>query len=237
MEGAGDELLARAAGALDEDGGVRGRDLADEAVDLLHGGGFPRELLQLPRQAAFELGDFLLQRGRLHALGDADVERLEVGDGLLNEVVRAVLHGLDGEVDVSVGRQEDDGEVGADRLGLFEERDAVLARHLDVGDEKFDVLVRVEGLERLFRARRRQAFVGGREPTRERVAQGLLVVNDEDLLFHLSWRTLFSSRGRRMVMVVPSPGADSTAMVPPWSAMIRLETISPNPVPFSFVVR
>ena len=46
VDGVGDEFLAGAAFALDEDGGAGGGDLLDRVEDLVHGGGIADEALQ-----------------------------------------------------------------------------------------------------------------------------------------------------------------------------------------------
>ena len=177
------ELLAGAARPLDEDRRVRRRDLADERVDALHRRRAAREALQLRAEAALEPVDLLLEVGGADRLRDAELERLQVGDGLLEEVVRPVLHRLDGEVDGAVGRQEDRRHRGVLGLRLLEELDAALAWHLHVGDHQREVGVLADEAQGLGRVRRREAVVRRREPLREHVAQGLLVIDDEDLRF------------------------------------------------------
>ena len=124
-----------------------------------------------------------------------------------------------------------------DFAGAAEQGDAVHPGHADVGDHQREVRGGAHDFERGVGVRREQAFVSRPEPARERVTERLFVVDNKYLRFHLSWRTRLSILGRRMVNVVPSPGADSTEMVPPWSFTIRLETMSPRPVPFSLEVR
>ena len=124
-----------------------------------------------------------------------------------------------------------------DLAGAAEQGDAVLSGHADVGDHQREIRGGAHNLERGVGVRREQAFVARAEPARERVPERLFVVDNKYLRFHLSWRTRLSILGRRMVNEVPSPGADSTEMVPPWSFTMRLETMSPRPVPFSLEVR
>ena len=128
-----DELLARAARALDQHRGLRGRGLADEAEDLLHRVGRARDVLKavLDVEFAAERHDLLLQRTRLQGLRDAQVELVEV-DRLREEVVRAVLHRLHGEVHGAERREEDAGEVRAHFLRGLEELDAVRPGHAHV---------------------------------------------------------------------------------------------------------
>ena len=178
-----------------------------------------------------------VRNGGLDHLGDPELERLHVGDRLLEEVGGAVLHRGDGEFDRAIGGEQDGGEAGVNFAGAAEQGDAVLPWHTDVGDHQREVRGGAHDFERGVSVRRDQAFVARPEPARERVTERFFVVDNKYLRFHLSWRTRLSILGRRMVNAVPSPGVDSTEMVPPWSFTIRLETMSPRPVPFSLEVR
>ena len=175
------EFLARAARPLDEDRRVRRGDLSDERVDALHRRRLAREALQLRAELVLELGDLLFEVRRADRLRDAQLEGLQVGHRLLEEVVRPVLHRLDGEIDRAVGREENRRHRGVLGLRLLEELDAALARHLHVGDHQREVGVRADEPQGLGRVRRREAVIRRREPLREHVAQRLFVIDDEDL--------------------------------------------------------
>ena len=74
VERAGDEFLAGAARAFDEDGGVCRRDLADEAVDLFHCRRLAGEGFDFSTQLVLEVGDFLFERGGLEGLLHPELE-------------------------------------------------------------------------------------------------------------------------------------------------------------------
>src|SRR6185503_20196967 len=70
----GDELLPRAALAVDQDRRPRARDLIDEAVDLLHRPGLPDDLLVAVAalQRALEVAVLRPQARRAHRLPDEE---------------------------------------------------------------------------------------------------------------------------------------------------------------------
>src|SRR5207247_10793736 len=72
MNGAGDQLLAGAALAGDDDGGGRPRHLRDETVELLHLGVLADQLVEvvLPRQFRAEEGHLALERALLEGAPD-----------------------------------------------------------------------------------------------------------------------------------------------------------------------
>ena len=97
----GDQLLARARLALDQDRGLRRRDLLHLVDQVLEHGGIPDDAAkaELIVQALVELLDLDLEGLRLEGPPDQDVEPLDV-DGLGQEIDRPALHRLDRGVDV-----------------------------------------------------------------------------------------------------------------------------------------
>ena len=96
MERLGDELLAGAAFALEEDGGAAGGDLGDEVEEAEHGLGLADDVFEVVAllEGALELDDFFF--GAVAADGGADIgEELFVVPGLLDEVVGAGADGFD----------------------------------------------------------------------------------------------------------------------------------------------
>src|SRR6185503_7344472 len=97
---AGDELLAGAALALYEDGGRGGAgDLLHAPEDVLDGAARPEhrgeaEVAELAAQAL----DLLAERAALEGVADGGEDALH-GEGLLDEVVGAGAHGVDGDRD------------------------------------------------------------------------------------------------------------------------------------------
>ncbi len=139
VDGAGDELLAGAALAGDEDGGVGRRDLPDGLVDALHGGrGADDGLVALDRGDLIGHDDFLAH-GAGGVEGAAE-EVLELGDveGLEDVIVGAELHRLDGGLRGAVGGHHDDDLPGGHLADLLEGLEAVLGPHPDVHDDDVD---------------------------------------------------------------------------------------------------
>ena len=113
MERLGDEFLAGAAFALDEDGGAAGRDLGDQVEDAQHRLALADDVVEVVAllEGALELDIFFL--GAVAGDGGANVgEELFVVPGLLDEVLRAGADGVDDVVDRAVGGDHDDGQVG-----------------------------------------------------------------------------------------------------------------------------
>ena len=131
----GDQLLARSARTLDEDGRVGDRDLGDDVLDTLHG-----------RRGADQLveGQFLAQAHAegVHlapeeaALNHAphDVLELVKDQGLGEIVVGAFLEGLHRRGDRGIARHHDDLDRFVLSLDLAEKLEAVHVGHSDVGD-------------------------------------------------------------------------------------------------------
>ena len=105
VEGAGDEFLAGAAFAGDEHGDVGGGDLLDEAEDFAHGTELPTRTPSTPvsrrrrRATSSSISCLALAGG----VGENGAQAGGV-DGLLQEVVSAELHGIDGEFEWSPWR-------------------------------------------------------------------------------------------------------------------------------------
>ena len=181
---AGDEFLARAAFAGDEDGRAGRRDLADELVDLLHRGrvaddGLPRLLrVGLGRKrrdlAAMALRD--AERLGEQVLEMRDVERLE------DVVVGAELHRLDRRLRRAVGGHHDDDLPRVDLPDFLERIEPALLAHADVHHDEVglrlrampDALVARLGAQDVERLLFQQAAEG--------IVDVLLVVDDEDAL-------------------------------------------------------
>ena len=111
----GDELLARPARALDEDGRLRGGGLADDIEEPLHRGRGADDVLEAVAgvEAALQVAVLALQVAGAEGSLEDEVELVEV-DGLREEVLRTELHCLDRGLDRPVGGEED-----ADRGGVL----------------------------------------------------------------------------------------------------------------------
>ena len=138
MDGAGDELLPRAALPLDQHGEVGIRDQADAGEDLADRGAVSDHLRELARgrQPRVESADLLPQAVVLEGPADMVPEDLQV-DRLGDVVGRTQPHGLDGRLDRAVGGDDQDQRLRPAVLDIphqVQARDR--ARHLQVGDHQ-----------------------------------------------------------------------------------------------------
>ncbi len=182
MQGAGDEFLAGAGFAGDEDGGFGGGDLFNEREDLAHVGAGAGHLAHgagLAELALEALGLF----GEA-GLGDGAFEQdAEDGglDGFFEEPEGAeFVHGADGGFDIAEGGEDDGGDLDVFDGEAAEEFEAVHAGHFEIGDEDGEGL----GHELFEGFLAVGGGIGGEAPAAEHageaVALGLLVVGDED---------------------------------------------------------
>ena len=182
MNRARDQLLAGAALAAQQNGGVVGDDAPDQLVDFLHRGAAADYL------AADELAiDFVLEAveiGGLRADFDRALDRggdqVEIGERLGQVVVRAALHRLDRVVHRARGGDHDDERADAFAVRGGQHVETAVARHDDV--EQGDVeAIAAQGGERrgavdcLF-----DAMAVGFEPMPQDEADGGIVVGDQD---------------------------------------------------------
>ncbi len=181
VDGLGDELLAGAAFALDEDGGAAGRDLGDEVEDAQHGLALADDVGEVVAllEGALELEVFFF--GAVAGDGGANVgEQLFVVPGLLDEVFRAGADGFDDVVDGAVGGDHDDRQLGLALLDLRQQLEAALAGQGEVEQHEIEVLA-FEHAQALFAV---AGHVDGvafeREQHFERLADAGFVVDDQD---------------------------------------------------------
>ena len=142
MDGAGDELLADAGLAPDEDGGIGVGDLVDHLLDGLHAGAVLEDPvvlgaapLELPSEHLLsEPLDLPLQRGLLQDVLDRPPHVLLM-ERLGQEVARALLHRLDHRRRRPVGRDHDHGRPRAGLADALQDDEAVLTRQADVEED------------------------------------------------------------------------------------------------------
>jgi hypothetical protein len=232
VQRAGDELLAGAALAGDEDGRGAGGDGADDLADRLH-------LRRAADHAGVgaRVGELLGgRRGR----GDRGARTIAGGDRLLDDLVdliaverllevveRAELDRLDRRVDAAVGRQQDHGQVRLVDRQRLQQADAVEVRHAQVGDHHVEGPLR----RRLDAAESRRAVGLGvdlvallPQQRPEDLAQVGFVVDEEDavlgLLVHGSaWGSGAAARawdsvGRTTVNWAPPPSGELASISP-----------------------
>jgi hypothetical protein len=177
-----EQLLARAALAQNEHGGVQLRHPVHEVHDVPHGAARPDQ--EFPVGLLGHLG---AERHDLPvevlALGGVAHERAErvVVEILRDVVVGAVLHRLHGRLDLVDGRDHDELDERVILLDDAEDLEAADAGQPDVEQHEVDVLF-PQQRQRGFPARRGQDAVVGFEDRREDLPHPLVVVDDEDRL-------------------------------------------------------
>jgi hypothetical protein len=129
-----DQLLAGARLAGDQHVRVGRRDVQDQAPQRDHGGRAADEL-RVDRLAAGQPGtqrhDLEPQAAPLERAAD-DVVQAVGAERLLEEVVGAQAHGLDGHRDVAVPRHQDHRQLRIDPAGMRQQLEAAHSRQLDV---------------------------------------------------------------------------------------------------------
>ena len=143
VDGLGDELLAGAAFALDENGGAAGRDLGDEVEEAQHRLALADDVFEVVAllEGALELNDLFF--GAVAGDGGADVgEQLLVVPGLLDEVFGAGADGVDDVADGAVGGDHDDGQVGLQLEDARQQIDAAFAGQREVEQQQVVVVAR-----------------------------------------------------------------------------------------------
>ncbi|HVP92021.1 MAG TPA: hypothetical protein VMS75_12490 [Terriglobales bacterium] len=179
VDGPGDELLARAALALDEDGRVGRGDLEDLPPELPHQGMAADELIAL-LGPLLEVLVFPSKDVLLEGVADGEKDPLPV-EGLLQEIEGAELGCLDRGLDRPLARDHDDLRGDGFLLDLGQELEAVLARQLDIEEDEVEADCQPELLEAVLACRRLEEFVAlVLEDHLEGLADALLVVDDED---------------------------------------------------------
>ena len=133
------QFLAGSAFAGDQHGDIGGRDLLDQPENLPHRSGTAHQRAQHAGLAQPAPRHFQLDlRFALPGGVDQDGAQPRGVHRLLQKVVSAQLHGIDGQLDGAHGGEHHDGHVGVERRSLFgelgQQADAVQPRHLQVGD-------------------------------------------------------------------------------------------------------
>jgi hypothetical protein len=126
VDRAGRDLLARAALAREEDGGIDGRHLADRGEHLLHARARPEHPLEAAgRRALSQLAVLRLERVQAQRASQHDLELVHV-DRLHEEVVPALLDGVKRVRALLAPGDDDDLGRGVERLDLVERGEALL---------------------------------------------------------------------------------------------------------------
>src|SRR6185312_8298052 len=136
VQGTGDEFLSGSTFAGNKDGNVGWSDALDEGEDLLHFAGSADQGAEHAGVAQFAARNFQLLLGFALAGGVGENLTESYGvDRLLDEVVSAELHSIDGSLDGALGGEDNDGLVLFELAEAFEEVEAIHAGHFEVGDD------------------------------------------------------------------------------------------------------
>ncbi len=185
MKGAREELLTHSRLAVDQDGRVELRDLAQERQDVEHLGAFghevrQREPLLVPPEGLAPLGPELAELER----PPEDQEDLLGLERLDQVVLGPQPGGLDGGADGAVGRHHHHADLGVLRLQLANDLDAVHSRQALVSQREVDILA-LEEIKRLL------AAAGGQhlealelEGAPQRAQEDLVILDDQHSPLH-----------------------------------------------------
>ena len=137
MDGAGDQLLAGAALATDDDGAVGGGDGADGLLELAHGLALADEVIKRVALGgvALESGVLLAQVGTIHGQGDGAEEIFEELGAFADVVEGSGVQSLDGNLRVIDGGDDDDHGVRRDAARVLEDIHAGDVGHAHIGDD------------------------------------------------------------------------------------------------------
>ena len=175
----GDELLAGAVLAVDQDAGRRRRDLLDDRAHLFEAGALPDHAPRRVGQAVLEGLVLALQPVHLEQVADGQEDPVAV-EGLLEEVVGAPPRGFHRGFDRSVARDHHDRQVRPPLVEVGEDLEPVPARHLDVEEDQLRILG--EGGEAGLAVRRQDHLVAlVAQDEVQALADVLVVVDDQDL--------------------------------------------------------
>ena len=184
---AGDELLARARFAADENRRVAARDLLDDGQHLLQRAARAHDAVEVVDVLLLvaQVIDLVLEVTQLDRLLDLELHLLDF-ERLLHEVERADLHRLDRRVDRPERRHEDDGRARLDRPRRPQHVHAVGAAHAQVGQHHVELAVlqpfdRDRAVGRLF-----DVVAGVGQRANEALAQRIVIVNNQNASHPLS---------------------------------------------------
>ena len=182
MDGAGDELFAGSAFALDQDGGVARGYAPYDLEHLRHSGAAGDDVLEAETldQLGLEPARAGAEPLQLERLADHQLQLLAI-KGLGYVIVRAELHGLDRGVNRAERRYYNDKLVNVAPHDFLQEINAVHARHLYVGDDESGIVFVVK-LQRRLSVGRGDDFVAGlHEIELDDFAQARVIVDQKDL--------------------------------------------------------
>ena len=135
VQGIGAELLAGAALAGDEHGGLAGGRVLQDAVDRLHGHGMADEVAEAVAAGFFlDLGDLLLELAPFQCVAHRDAQAVG-GERLGQEVERPLPHRFDGQTNRGLAGDDHDLDRQAAAADLAHQVDAVHVGQVHVENE------------------------------------------------------------------------------------------------------
>ena len=149
MDRARDQLLAGAALAAEQNGGVVGDDASDQLVNFLHRGAAADYFAadQLAIHFVFQAIQIRGLRADFHRALDRSRDQIEIGERLGQVIVSAALHRLDGVVHGARRRDHDDERADGFAVRRREDVETAVTRHDDI--EQSDVeTIAAQGGER-----------------------------------------------------------------------------------------
>ena len=240
MQRAGDELLAGAAFAKDQDRGMRFRNHLDQLLEFAHARRFADDLLQTERfrRTGAELGIFGDQPVTLGASADR-VQKLLGRKRFCQIINRTGFDRIRGKLWCRVRGDHEHRKI---RPTLADATEELIARHAVQAAIRYrqqELFAALDKLQALFGAFNRPDLIALVPKHRlQRQAHILFVVDDED------WRQSSHVRSFIKVLVgiyntkrVPFPSSDSTSTAPPYNSTLCFTMANPRPVPFSFVLK
>ena len=213
VDGLGHQLLPRPALPVDHHGAAAAGHLLDQAEHLLHGPALSDQVLEVVPgvELLAERADLVPQATLVQGLLDGEEHLVDL-EGLVDVVVGAFLHRLDGLIDGAEGGHDDDHDIRVQLLDGPQGLHAAQTRHADIRHHQIDRLLLQEG-----QSLRPVAADGGLKafPLQDlcqQVPHLLFVVHDQDALVRT--HAVPPSAGSQMVKVVPCPTSLATSMLP-----------------------
>ena len=141
MDGAGDQLLAGAALAVDQHRRGGAGDALDQREDRLHPAALADDVVEgvFLLQLAAQVDVLVRQLGPLQGLLRHDLQLVDV-ERFRNVVGRSQLHRLDGRLGGGVGGHHDHRRAAAVHLDLPQQVEAVAVRHQDVAQHEVEAI-------------------------------------------------------------------------------------------------
>ena len=181
VDGAGNQLLARARFAANQHGRVALRDLLHDVEDALQGRARSDDAVELVDVLlrAAEVFELVLQALHLERFLDLDLHLFDL-EGLLDVIERPALHRFDGGGHGAECGHQDDRRSRVQRPRRAEHVEAVAAAHLQVPEHDVEIAF-MQPLDRRIPVRRFFDVVSGiRHTAHEPPSKCVVIVSDEN---------------------------------------------------------